>query len=147
MREMPLLVVIDWLENWARWCRGGHGAPLGVELSDPCSWYESPERNHHEPPAARVIVRPVYATPAETVERTIRAEAFPDASRAAVVATYLTWPTELLRRLHVKPERWDGRRAKAAHMRPPEYREALTDAHTRLARTLWPWQHLLPRVA
>lgn len=140
-RELPLFMVDDWLDNWGRWCIGDN--PPTMNLSDVGDLYESPERNHHEAPVARLVRIAIFAEPAFVVERTVRDDAFPCDCRVALFATYIAYPAHELKRYQVKPERWEGKRAKAAGLKRAEYLDALQDAKTRLARALWPYAHLL----
>lgn len=140
-RELPLHVVDDWLDNWSRWCVGEN--PPTMNVSDVGDLYESPERNHHEAPVARLFRPLTYPDAALAVERTVRDDAFPIDSRNALYAAFIAFPTAELKRYQVRPSRWDGKRASAAGLKVPAYVEALLDARTRLARALWPYAHLL----
>lgn len=142
-RALPLDVVDDWLDNWSRWCRGDRLPTM--EVCDVGEWYQSPERNHHEPPRSHAPVRPVYVDAAMKVERLVRV--LPADQVSALRACCIAWPDAVLRRSHVAPERWNGRRARAARLPVSDYRQALDAARERLARELWPYGRLMPRCA
>jgi hypothetical protein len=145
-RELDAATVVDWLENWARWCLRGDARP-SISVCDVGDWYENPQRHHHEAPRARVVPIPVYEPAAIMVERQVMGAMFPVEPRRAVRVRYIVLRDAVLLRDHLARERWDGKRSRAMGVKVPAYRDALALAHERLARDLWVWRHSLPRAA
>lgn len=145
-RELDAAAVVEWLENWSRWCLGRDARP-SITICDVGDWYENPQRNHHEAPRARVIPVTVHEPAAMMVEREVMGALFPHEWRRAVRVRYIVLRDAVLRADHLPPARWDGRRARAMGVKVPVYRGALQSAHERLARDLWVWRHSLPRAA